>query len=75
MNEKQIAAGYILTDNSNIYVQIPADNQWGFSIQADDQTWPGGLGLGQWELLASDDPRITDADRERLGWILDEASQ
>jgi hypothetical protein len=75
MSNAKIKAGYVLTGRGNLYVQIPSDNQYGFSIYDDDQTWPGGFGIGEWTLLASDDPRITDADRERLQWILDEVSQ
>ena len=73
MND-QLAA-YVITSDGNIYVQATADNQWGFAIYDDDQTWPGGFGIGEWELMANDDPRITDADRERLQWIIDEVSQ
>ena len=74
MND-QVKAGYVITSNGTVLAQIPADNQWGFAISSDDQTWPGGFGVDDWELLASNDPRITDADRERLQWILDEVSQ
>lgn len=27
-------------------VQLPADNEHGFVLADDDQTWPGGLGSG-----------------------------
>ena len=73
MND-QLAA-YVITASGNIYLQITADNQYGFSICSEDQTWPGGFGLGEWTLIDNDDPRITDADRERIQWIIDEVSQ
>lgn len=69
-----IEAGYVVTQDGTVYVQLPADNQWGFVIADDDQTWEGGFGLnGSWELAAENDPRITDEDRERLSWLLDQA--
>lgn len=72
MATETIKAGYVITDCGSIYVQVPSDNQWGFSIDDDDQSFPGGFDLGSdWNLLADDDPRITAADRERLGWILE----
>ena len=69
-----VPSGYVVADNGNVYVQVPDDSQWGFSVASDDQSWPGGIGLGvsNWELVADDDPRVTDEDRERLQWILDE---
>jgi hypothetical protein len=71
-----IPAGYVITDDGQIFVQLPAENRWGFLIADDDQSWEGGfgLGIGGFTLLDEDDPRITDADRERLGWMLDGAS-
>ena len=72
-----VKAGFVLGSDGEIYLQIPADNQWGFSICDDDQAWPGGFnsGLESWTLLANDDPRITEDDRERIGWMLDELDQ
>jgi hypothetical protein len=71
-----VKAGFVLGSDGDIYAQIPADNQWGFSICDDDQAWPGGFnsGLESWTLLANDDPRITEDDRERIGWMLDEVA-
>ena len=67
-------AGYVIGSDEKIYVQVPANNQHGFSICDEDQSWEGGIGSGlqAWTLLANDDPRITQSDRERLGWILDQ---
>lgn len=67
-----IPKGYVLTNNGDILVQLPVHETWGFVLADDDQTWPGGFGAAtDWELLADDDPRITDEDRERLGWLLE----
>ena len=72
--ETAVQAGYVVTDGGSVYVQLPADNRWGFVLADDDQTWGGGLGLAEsWALVADDDPRVTDADRERLSWLLEEA--
>lgn len=67
-------AGYVVGSDGKIYVQVRDDSQFGFSICDDEQSWAGGLGSGltSWTLIASDDSRITDNDRDRLGWILDE---
>lgn len=70
----KIHRGYVITGDGTILVQVPNDNQWGFMLCDDDQTWDGGFGVAsEWEPIANDDPRITDEDRERLQWILDEA--
>jgi hypothetical protein len=66
-----VKAGYVQTDLGQILAQLPANNRWGFVLADDDQTWPGGLGAAkEWEVLDDTDPRITDADRERLSWLL-----
>jgi len=71
--EGQLHKGFVLHEKAGILLQLPAENQHGFILADDDQTWPGGFGLGNasWECLANDDPRITDEDRERLEWMLD----
>jgi hypothetical protein len=72
-----VKAGFVLGSDGDIYAQIPADNQWGFSICDDDQAWAGGVGSGleSWTLLPNEDSRITEDDRERIGWMLDEVDQ
>lgn len=71
---ENIKAGYVITTDGTILVQTPnQDSQWGFSLASDDQSWDGGFGIGEWELIEDDDKRITDDERENLGWILDEA--
>lgn len=68
-----VKAGYVVTEDGTVLVQLPADNAHGFELCDDDQSWPGGLGVAaSWELVADDDPRVTDDDRERLGWLLDD---
>lgn len=63
--------GYVICENGLILVQTPDDNQWGFTIHSDDQSWPGGFSIGSWTAIRDDDPRISDLDRESLGWIID----
>ena len=74
MARNRVQAGFVLGSNGKIYAQVPSDNQWGFDICDDDQAWAGGVdsGLASWTLIANDDPRITQDDRERVGWIIDE---
>jgi hypothetical protein len=73
--DTKIHTGYVLTDDGSILAQIPDEsNRWGFYLADDDQTWDGGIGVASsWEPLADDDARITDDDRERLQWVIDEA--
>jgi hypothetical protein len=68
--------GYVLGSDGKIYVQVKDDSQFGFAICDDELSWAGGVGSGlaSWTLIPNDDSRITDEDRERLGWILDEQS-
>ena len=74
MARNQVQAGFVLGSDGKIYVQVPSDNQWGFDICDDDQSWAGGVGSGlaSWRLLENEDPAITDDDRTRVGWILAE---
>lgn len=75
MAQDQIKSGYVVTSDGTILVQVPDPNsRWGFCLADDDRSWDGGIGAAsEWELLADDDPRITNADRERLAWILEDA--
>jgi hypothetical protein len=72
---KQVDAGFVRDAQGNYFVQLPDDNQWGFSICDDDQTWPGGLGgpSSPWKLVDADE--VPAADRDRLAWILDDFEQ
>jgi hypothetical protein len=69
--------GYVIIDTGGVYVQLPApESRWGFVLADDDQTWDGGFGLAaEWEAVPDDDPRVTDEDRERLSWLLDERDE
>lgn len=65
--------GYVITPEGDVYLQLPADNApRGFVIADEDQAWDIPP-FKSWEAIAEDDPRITEDDRERLQWILDEA--
>ncbi len=53
-------------------VQLLSDNEHGFVLADDDQTWPGGLGSGwsEWTIVErADVPPEVEA---RLGWLLDD---
>jgi hypothetical protein len=71
-----VKPGFVLGSDGRIYAQMPAENLFGFVICDDDHSWAGGInsGLAHWTLLANDDPRITEDDRERIGWMLDEVA-
>lgn len=73
---EKVKAGFVLGDNGRIFVQMPEDNQFGFVICDEESSWAGGVGSGlkSWVLLDPSDPRITDEDAERLGWILEDQS-
>ncbi len=66
----KVKAGYVKTNDGSYYVQTPEDNQWGFSLHSDDQSWPGGFGLGEWELVDEND--VPEPVKEELGFILEE---
>lgn len=71
MTEAQ--AGYVITNSGLVLVQLPDDNQHGFVLADEDQTWNGGFGVAdEWELVPDDDARISDEDRRRLAWVLEE---
>jgi hypothetical protein len=72
-SNRPVPTTWVITDNGTILIQRPANNQWGFELASDDQTWPGGFGIAQsWEAIPDDDPRITDEDRDTLQWLFDE---
>jgi hypothetical protein len=76
---KDVKAGYVKDTKGRYYVQLPDDNQWGFSICDDNQTWPGGFGLlanhgvSTWHMVPEDE--VPPEEQERLGWILDDFEQ
>ena len=62
-----------VTDGTSYFVQMPADNRWGFSIHDDDQEWPGGFGVfDNREWWAVTPEQVPAEDRGRLEWILGE---
>lgn len=71
---KLIKASYVITKEGDILVQLPdSGSRHGFSLYDDDCSYDGGIGVSvEWESIPDDDPRITDSDRDRVGWILDE---
>lgn len=72
--DKKLHIGYVITSDGSIFAQVPDDNEWGFTLSCDDQQWAGGFGVAHsWEAIPDSDDRITDEDRDRLQWILDEA--
>lgn len=70
MNENSIA-GYVRTQYGDYLVQLPANNVWGFTLHSDDQSWPGGFGFTEWELVSVHD--VPETDRERLDWLFSES--
>ena len=64
---------YVRTSDGTILVQVPStEARWGFYLCDDDQTWDGGVGIAT-EWLCIPGAQVPRADRERLGWLLDEA--
>lgn len=45
-----IKSGYVrVIETGEYYVQAPDDNQWGFTLYSDNQSWEGGFGIaGHW---------------------------
>ena len=61
---------FVKNENDQVFLQLPADNRWGFTIYSDDQSWQGGFGAGSiFTALKDDDPLITPEIRESLDWI------
>lgn len=68
--------GYVVTNLGTIMVQTPADSRWGFELSDGDRSYTDTAtteGVTSWDAITDDDPRITDEDRERLQWIIDDA--
>lgn len=68
---EQVPRGYVLTADGRWLVQLPSDNQWGFELADDGQTWPGGHGCGSSEWTLKPVADVPADVRERLGWLLD----
>ena len=69
------SAGYVRTTDGRYLVQLPDDvSRWGFRLYDDDQSWDGGIGVAtEWTLVSESE--VPEADRERLGWLLEEVRQ
>lgn len=61
-----------VTDGNRFLVQLPDDNQFGFVLADDDQTWDGGIGSGMKTFRAVSLENVPDEYLERLGWMLDD---
>jgi hypothetical protein len=78
MNTENIQGGYVkCAETGSIYVQVPDNSQWGFTIYSDNQSWPGGFGImTEWTLVP--DNEVPKEVKEVLGdWrdYLDEQSR
>lgn len=71
LHDEEVEKGFV-TDGTHFLVQIPSENQWGFSLADDDQTFPGGFGSGMtsWRIVPAE--QVPTEDRERLEWMLTE---
>lgn len=64
-------AGYVLTEQGTYLVQVPTDNEWGFTLYSASGSWPGGFGVASsWKAVKESD--VPKKIRDRLGWMLDE---
>jgi hypothetical protein len=50
-------------------VQTPEENQWGFSLHDDDQSWPGGFPFSEWRAVP--EAKVPQNVKNSLGWLLD----
>ena len=67
-----IAPSFVTDGAGNYLVQLPDENQWGFLLADDDQTWPGGFGSGMSSWVAVPVENVPGEDRERLEWLLND---
>mgnify|MGYP006921330813 CR=1 FL=1 len=64
-----IHAGYVRSSEGDWYVQLPADNRWGF-VLCDDELSHDFPPCNEWEPVAEAD--VPDGVRESLGWIIED---
>lgn len=58
------------TETGIVYVQVPDDSPWEFSLCSGDQSWPGGFGCcREWEVV--DPSEVSDEDKNLLGELDD----
>lgn len=72
MNASEIKTGYVVTEDGSWYVQRPANNQWGFEICDDEQSWAGGLMAGMPTFRLVPESEVPAEVKESLGWILEQ---
>ena len=73
MRSKMKNAKYVKCQESGrVLVQTDDDNEFGFVLADDEQTWPGwfGPGVKSWKVVAASE--VSEEDQEKLGWLLDE---
>lgn len=69
--EAEVFAGFVVSESGAYFVQLPQDNEFGFSLFDADQSWPGGIGAARkWTAVARES--VPPEVEEELGWILDE---
>jgi len=67
-----VFTGFVLTQAGEYMVQRSADNQWGFELLSEDQSFPGGIGAAsKWTAVARES--VPPDVEEELGWIIDES--
>lgn len=69
----ELHIGYVVASSGRVLVQGQhPESRTGFALYDEEQCWPDGFESGEldWEAVADDDPRVTPADRDRLGWVL-----
>ena len=67
-----MARNFVIANDGQIMVQInDAKTRWGFYLAREAimgrWSWSGAT---SWDVIPSDDPRITPEDHERLDWLL-----
>ncbi len=72
--EAEVFAGFVVSESGAYFVQLPQDNEFGFSLFDADQSWPGGIGAARtWTAVARES--VPPEVEEELGWILDEGTE
>ena len=62
---------WVITDSGEVLVQSVRDDG-SFFLADSDSSWEGGFGAAtSWKVVTADDPRITEAVRAELGWLLE----
>jgi hypothetical protein len=61
---------FVRDSRGSYWLQVPADNVWGFALIADDGlTFPGGFGAAkEWEYVAAED--VPPEVRQRFAWLI-----